>query len=110
MSRIVPVVGPKPAQRSLSRRSFNKMILQKASILLNGLQAATAMFLLFAVVAFAAQRKDKPKMRIQDPGRSEFRLEPYNAQTHSVFEPVFTNPQWAPMRPYAVVLSNATPH
>src|SRR5437870_3935607 len=59
-------------------------------------------------VAAPPQKPGKSGMKIRDTGRPELRLEPSETTTHYVFEPLFTHPMWAPMRPYALVLTNKT--
>ena len=56
------------------------------------------------------QSPSEPRVRIAPTGRSELPVMPYNERTHAVFEPLFTDPAWARMRPFAMVLQNLTAH
>src|SRR5262245_18134833 len=47
------------------------------------------------------------RMKVKD--LPNWNLTAYDMRAHAVFEPLFTDPNWAPMRPYAFVLENKTP-
>src|SRR5436190_896481 len=60
----------------------------------------------FAALAVAPQQSQR--VVTAPTGRSDILLSVYNEKGHAIFEPMFARPEWVRMRPFAIVLENAT--